>query len=508
MTYVRSILRKRPIVSASFLGVASVAGFAAAFESRTERLAAHYPDNNDKALWLPREYCWDHLNTYWAARPWTTWTRFAQVLSELSPLMGRYVWEFVLFPQQVEEQQIQFASRLRESLTRLGPVFVKAGQQLSIRPDLVPPLMLKELQKLCDAVQPIPDDIALQVIRNELGTDLDELFDDMKLVAAASLGQVYKAKLKSNGEEVAIKVQRPDVRRTFSLDLLLLHRVGVIVDFFTATFTNQPPFHYKLYESFAKGSYSELDYENEASNQIRFRHELSIRQVPVVVPRVYPDLTKKQVITSEWIEGVKLADCPREMINKLIPVGVELFLTQLLDIGAFHSDPHPGNLLVTTNGTLCLLDFGLCAEVDLRDRNSLTKTIAHLITRDFDALVSEDIKELGFLPPDFDTTELKPLLAKILTVGVMESGSDLRKRKKKLREISNELNEVFFRYPFSVPPFFALVTRGLGLLEGIALSGDPDFDIFQASAPYARRRAVALLGAEAFRRATQKTAEY
>ncbi len=506
----RNILRKRPIVSASLIGGAGIIGFATAVESRTERLAAQTnQDENNQALWLPRQYCWDHLNTYWAARPFTTWTRFAQVLAELSPLMGRYVLEFVLFPnpEKAEEQQIQFASRLRESLTKLGPVFVKAGQQLSIRPDLVPPPMLKELQKLCDAVQPIPDEIALEVIRNELG-NLDELFDDMKLVAAASLGQVYKAKLKSNGDEVAIKVQRPDVRRTFSLDLLLLHRVGVMVDLFTATFTNQPPFHYKLYESFAKGSYSELDYENEAANQIRFRHELGVRQVPVVVPRVYQYLTKEQVITSEWIEGVKLADCPKEMINKLIPVGVELFLTQLLDIGAFHSDPHPGNLLVTTNGTLCLLDFGLCAEVDLRDRNSLTKTIAHLITRDFDALVSEDIKELGFLPQDFDTTELKPLLAKILTVGVMESGSDLRKRKKKLREISNELNEVFFRYPFSVPPFFALVTRGLGLLEGIALSGDPDFDIFQASAPYARRRAVALFGAEAFRRATQKTAEY
>lgn len=485
-------------------------GFATLVEYRTELLAAQTnKDANNMTFSLPRQYCWDHLNVYWAARPFTTWTRFAQVLGELGPLMGTYLFDFVLFsnPEKAEEQQVMFASRLRESLTNLGPVFIKAGQQLSIRPDLIPPAMLKELQKLCDAVQPIPDEIALEVIRKELG-NLDEIFDDMRLVAAASLGQVYKAKLKSNGDEVAIKVQRPNARKTFSLDLLLLHRVGVIVDFFTATFTNQPPFHYKLYESFAKGSYSELDYENEAANQVRFRHELNLRQVPVVVPRVYHDLTSEQVITSEWIEGVKLADCPKEMINKLIPVGVELFLTQLLDIGAFHSDPHPGNLLVTTDGRLCLLDFGLCAEVDLRERNSLTKTIAHLLTRDFDALVSEDIKELGFLPPDFDTTELKPLLAKILTVGVMESGSDMRKRKRKLREISNELNEVFFRYPFSVPPFFALVTRGLGLLEGIALSGDPDFDIFQASAPYARRRAIALFGAEVFRRSTQNATEY
>ena len=152
---------------------------------------------------------------------------------------------------------------------------------------------------------------------------------------------------------------------------------------------------------------------------------------------------------------------------------------------------------------MVLLDFGLCVNVVKQERDAITKAIVHLLVRDFDTLVSEDAIELGFLPPDFDATELKPLLSKILTVAVVEGGSsDLRKRKKKLMDISNELNEVFFKYPFSVPPFFALVTRGLGLLEGIALAGDPDFDIFQASAPFARRRAVAILGAHSFRRFT------
>ena len=116
--------------------------------------------------------------------------------------------------------------------------------------------------------------------------------------------------------------------------------------------------------------------------------------------------------------------------------------------------------------TLCLLDFGLCTEVDPVARRSITHAIAHLLARDFDALVHSDAKQLGFLPHDFDTTELKPILTKVLTGGVLESGSDLRQRKRKLMEISNELNEIFFNYPFQVPPFFALVTRGLGLLEG------------------------------------------
>jgi predicted unusual protein kinase regulating ubiquinone biosynthesis (AarF/ABC1/UbiB family) len=118
------------------------------------------------------------------------------------------------------------------------------------------------------------------------------------------------------------------------------------------------------------------------------------------------------------------------------------------------------------NGTLCLLDFGLIAEIDNQARRSMTSALYHLLTGDFDTLIARDAKDLGFLPEDLDISELKPILTKILTTGLVESGSNLVERKRKLMSISEELNEVFFRYPFSVPPFFALVTRGLGLLEG------------------------------------------
>ena len=157
-------------------------------------------------------------------------------------------------------------------------------------------------------------------------------------------------------------------------------------------------------------------------------------------------------------------------------------------------------MLVTEKGKLCLIDFGLCTEIDEKSRNAMTKAIVHILMKDFDTLVEEDAKQLGFLPYDFDTQEIKPLITKILTIGLVESKSDLNHRRRSLMQISNELNEVFFRYPFSVPPFFALVTRGLALLEGIALSGDPEFDLFRAAGPYARRRAVALLGRATFNR--------
>jgi aarF domain-containing kinase len=250
----------------------------------------------------------------------------------------------------------------------------------------------------------------------------------------------------------------------------------------------------------------ELDYEHEAKNQQFFQRELAKRpSLKVKVPDVYTEYTTQRVLVTEWIDGLKLADAPQEKLRSLIPVGVELFLTQLLDMGTFHADPHPGNLYVTNDvgkekGVLCLLDYGLCAEVDEKARQSLTSAIFHLLTGDFDSLISEDAKQLGFLPHDMDTRELQPILQKILTEGLLESGSNLHERKRKLMDISNELNQVFFQYPFSVPPFFALVTRGLGLLEGIALSGDPNFDIFKASYPYASRRAMEIFGAHGLQR--------
>ncbi len=158
------------------------------------------------------------------------------------------------------------------------------------------------------------------------------------------------------------------------------------------------------------------------------------------------------------------------------------------------ADPHPGNLYVTKgqggDPTLCLLDFGLIAHVDENASTYLTSAILNLLQGDFESLIAHDAKRLGFLPQDLDTTELQPILKKILKEGLVESGSNLHDRRRNLMAISSELNEVFFRYPFSVPPFFALVTRGLGLLEGIALSGDPNFDIFKASYPYTSRRAM------------------
>jgi aarF domain-containing kinase len=485
-------------------------------------IAAEFSENMHQIIELPRAYSWDAVHTYWSHRPVSTLYRLGQINYHLLPLLYRYVQDFVIEPKLQQfwslwnsgstteprdsadrrmQLQHSHAVQWKEALTLLGPAFVKAGQQISIRPDLVAPVILQELQKLCDSVTPIADELAFQILREQLNVEhLTDVFrEPPMLVAAASLGQVYRGKLRNaNGKDdfdVAIKVQRPGMVTAFSLDLYLLQRFSIVVDTFTSVFTNQPPFHKALYESFAGGSYSELDYEQEAENQMYFYNEFQARRSPVVIPKVYRDYTTRTVLTTEWIDGIKLADAPLEQIRALIPVGVELFLTQLLDLGTFHADPHVGNLLVQNKtGKLCLLDFGLCATIAEKDRRAMTIAILHLMQRDFATLVHQDSKDLGFLPPDCDTSELLPILTKILTVGVIESPtSNIHVRQRHLMEISNELNDVFFRYPFTVPPYFALITRGLGLLEGIALSGDENFNIFHAAAPYARRRAMHLL---------------
>lgn len=360
--------------------------------------------------------------------------------------------------------------------------------------------MLAVLQTLCDAVEPVEDSVALSILKDEMllkgkcEESLDEVFESLELVASASLGQVYKGRIKETGQDVAVKVQRPDMVSRVSLDLFLLNLYGKTIDIFASIFTEQVLYHEELIKNFSAGSYEELDYEKEARNQRRFKEELMKRDCSVFIPSVFFDLTSEKVITSDWVDGVKLVDAPKEQIKALIPVGVELFLTQLLDVGAFHADPHAANLYVTHDGILCLLDFGLIAEVDEEAQHAMTAAIVHLISGDFDTLIKHDAKKLGFLPINYDTTEIQPILSKILSDGLLGGGSNLHIRKQKLMEISNELNEVFFKYPFSVPPFFALITRGLGLLEGIALNGDPEFDIFRASYPYAKRRARQLFG--------------
>jgi len=389
------------------------------------------------------------------------------------------------------------AAEVRRTLVRLGPAFIKAGQALSIRPDLLPGVALKELQRLCDDCPVYDWDIASAIIEEELGRKLEDVFEGLgpspKPMAAASLGQVYKWRLRGDDvRHVAVKVQRPDMSHVVSLDIHILRKIaGVLRTIFDWLTCNRID-HLALVDAWARGTIGELDYEAEAAHQERFRTELGRTFAGrVYVPSVYHALTSRRVLVTEWIEGPRLADCPPEVVRELCPVGIECFLSQLLDIGLFHSDPHPGNLLVS-EGRLVLLDFGLVAEVEDFNVSRLATVVVHLINADHEELL-DDFIALGFLPHDIDKEKVLPPIKSVLEQG-MRAGANIRRRTKNFQAISEDLGEIFYEMPFSVPPYFALITRALATLEGIALVGDPEFDIFWAAYPFALSRAAVILG--------------
>merc|ERR1719336_2667969 len=450
------------------------------------------------------------MERFFNSRPLEVLGRTGEILSEVVPYLSKlFIFEYLIRRKIRDHEGLQkkYAVELREILTRLGPCFIKLGQAISIRPDLLPSSFLFELQKLCDAVPSFPTKDAIEVIEAELGVNINSVFDgiDEKTdpIAAASLGQVYKVKLVSEDKVVAVKVQRPDMHHYVLRDIYILRLVAKTTQWIKSNLTYQRPFDVALLDTFANATIKELDYLNEAANQIKCKETLEPRQKDkIYIPKVYEKHTTRKVLVTEWIEGEQLAKSPPSVINKLIPVGVECFLIQLLETGFFHADPHPGNLLVTPDGKLALIDFGLMADVPIQDTKTMTKTIVHLMQGDVPGLV-EDAVELGFLPEDVDKSSLTPTLQKVFDSAQLAVTDEVRSgltykaiqgRRKKFMSVSGDLNKIFFLYPFLVPDYFALITRAMIVLEGIALTGDPDFDLFKAAYPYSLSRAIQIFG--------------
>jgi len=454
------------------------------------------PDESE----LPREYDIEALTCYWQARPWAVRKRCLEVVWELLPLTISVFIDKQRGLTTDNDVCHRHAVKTREALTRLGPAFIKLGQALSIRPDLMPAVALKELQQLCDACPAFAWEFARAALEEELGCDVNEIFEGLENctpepIAAASIGQVYRWRLRKDGSVVAVKVQRPNMANAVSLDLYILRCIAQSLRAFIRCFTKARIDHVALLDAWATGTTRELDYIAEARNQERFREAL----VPnfkdrIYVPAVRHELTTRHVLVSEWVNGPRLADCSADVVRKLCPVGVECFMAQLLDLGLFHSDPHPGNLLVSDDGLLVLLDFGLVAEIDDINLHRHATAVVNLINANYDELL-DDFIALGFLPEDIDKKRLLPPIQRVLEQG-MKAGADMKRRKKNFQAISDDLNDIFFEFPFMVPAYFALVTRALATLEGIALVGDPEFDIFWAAYPFALSRVTAILGAK------------
>ena len=280
----------------------------------------------------------------------------------------------------LEKNERSRASKLRIVLTKLGPAYIKVGQALSTRPDVVSPVYLEELAKLQDQLPSFPNEIAFRFIKEELGKIPQEIFAELseKPIAAASLGQVYRGRLKT-GEEVAVKVQRPDLMRRIALDIFIMRSIASFVQ------NNVKRVRSNLIaitDELAERIFEEVNYKQEGRNAERFNNLYGYMD-EIYVPKIYWEYTGQRVLTMEWITGTKLTNIEEVQAQgidatHLVEVGVECSLRQLLEHGFFHADPHPGNLLAMPDGKLAYLDFGMMSRIKPYQRYGLIEAIVHL----------------------------------------------------------------------------------------------------------------------------------
>mmetsp|Transcript_1471 Transcript_1471/g.2229 ORF Transcript_1471/g.2229 Transcript_1471/m.2229 type:complete len:1126 (-) Transcript_1471:753-4130(-) len=371
------------------------------------------------------------------------------------------------------------AAQLRELLTNLGPAYIKIGQALSIRPDIVGPVTMNELQKLQDRLPPFPNAVAYYAIRKDFGASHTELFSELSPdpIAAASLGQVYKGRLRDSGLEVAVKVQRPQIIDAIALDMYLMRKLAVYARKNIKRVRSDLP---AIVDEFASRLFDELDYIQEGRNAVRFKGLYCEALPDIRVPNIYFDYTSARVLTMQWMDGTKLTDTEaiRSDADYLVELGVRCSLMQLLSAGFFHADPHPGNLLRTPDGKLAYLDFGMMSSLDPSSRTALIKAVVHLVNREFESLTS-DFVDLGFLPPDVDVTPIAPALTSVFQGALKDGAAEVS-----FQNLSNDLAEVMYKFPFRIPPAYSLVIRSLTVLEGIALANNPNFKVLSKAYPY------------------------
>ncbi len=411
-------------------------------------------------------------------------------------VIGRLItvlWKFISYglgvwldrlTRRTAQHERKRAIQLRQTLTDLGPAFIKVGQALSTRPDLASPVYLEELTKLQDQLPPFPNELAYQFIEEELGDRPENIYAELSPnpIAAASLGQVYKGKLKT-GETVAVKVQRPGLSERIALDIYLLRTIAVWVQ---KRFTMIRSDLVAIMDEFGHRIFEETDYTQEGHNAERFQ-KLYGHLKEIYVPRIYWEYTGRRVLTMEWVNGTKLTNLEAIAAQGidaryLIEVGVQCSLRQLLEHGFFHADPHPGNLLASPDGKLVYLDFGMMSEVKPYQRYGLLEAVVHLVNRDFEGLAQDYVK-LEFLTPETDLTPIIPALANVFNDALGASVAELN-----FKSITDQLSALMYEYPFRVPAYYALIIRSLVTLEGVAINVDPNFKVLSKAYPYVAKR--------------------
>lgn len=378
--------------------------------------------------------------------------------------------------------QASRGEHIRLMLEELGPTFVKFGQLLSTRPDVVPPDILVEMRKLQDEVAGFPVEIAHEMIEQELGLSVERLFleFDDEAIAAASIGQVHRAVL-PNGDRVIVKVQRPEAEAQIRADIELLYQLSeTLAEYWQDIFIDPVA----LVDQFARGIRSELDYKGEAHNAERFQKNF-VDDPSVHIPRVYWQYTTARVLTLQEMPGVQLADLDfdaMDMFDRKALAGViaEAWLKQIYVHGFFHGDPHPANILVENDGTISLIDFGIAGRLSAKDRQNIISLFMDVMSDKIERIP----KRMETLGVEFPREKEAEFVAEARDIYTKYYGATLDAIDPVA--VFRDIFGAIYRLRIKLPTQFLLLEKSAATLEGIGSQLYPDFNIIDFARPYTR----------------------
>ncbi|UCG77289.1 MAG: AarF/ABC1/UbiB kinase family protein [Nitrospirota bacterium] len=392
----------------------------------------------------------------------------------------------VLSTKPVLEKSI--AERLRRSFEELGPSFIKLAQILSSRPDLITASVAEEFKKLQDEVPPFPYEQVRELVIEELGRPPEEVFVKFheKPVAAASIAQVHEAVLADEGA-VMVKIQRPNIRNIIETDILIMSIIaGLMVKYLPETEFFNPE---GIVEEFTRTIRKELDFNEEVKNMGRFRRNFEAEK-DIIIPKTFPEFTTDRIIVMEKIEGVSIDDT--EEIEKLgldrteiAEKGIKAYFKMMLDDGFFHADPHPGNIFVTPEGSIGLVDFGIVGWLTTELMENIAGALIALVKKDFDELIVQYV-QMGLFTDDVNIESLKQELKTDL-IDLMAPLYDMSISEINIAQYLDALTHLAIRHKLKIPSDLLLVNKTMLILDNIGRLLDPEFNFVTFSEPYASK---------------------
>ncbi|MDP3764986.1 MAG: AarF/ABC1/UbiB kinase family protein [Nanoarchaeota archaeon] len=380
-----------------------------------------------------------------------------------------------------KSQDIKPEVRLRKTLERLGPTFIKFGQVLSVRPDLIPKEYSKELEKLQDSVPEFPFSEVESIIEKDFGKGIEHLFlhFEKKPIASASISQVHKAILK-NGEKVAVKVQRPNVKHIMETDIEIMFYFANLLETHAEKIRRFTPV--KIVNEFKDWTEKELDFRLEARNAKRFYQNFKGSNT-VHIPKVYDELTSESVLTLEFIEGIelhKIKEIKKRKLdfNEIIKNGFNAIMTQVFVHGIFHADPHPGNIIVMSKNSIAFVDFGIVGYFDEKLKNKCIDLLYGIVEQN-DELIMETLVSMGMESDDINYEQLKSDIGFIIQPLNYSTIKDI-----KISKVLEEILDIALRHRLKVPAPFVLFGKTIITLEGIAIEYDPNFKLIETAKPF------------------------